>query len=330
MFWAGMPRRTDSAPCGSRSMSSTRRPYSVSAAPRLMVEVVLPTPPFWLHIAMIWAGPCSVMGRGSGSGRCRALAGSCWRGTAPISGPLSCGRAAAEAAVARVAMGLVASPSCPMPVDPGAVSRPARSGDEDAREYDTSSQGGTPGVMSTWRPMTTSVTAQAEAAADPAKKAVEQLSAARPRVTGRVHLAQPINGDECVDLCGRHRRVAEQLLDDAHVGAAVEQVGGERVPQRVRGHLGRHSRPLRGRPQERPCALPRQRPAADVEEPRSPAHAAPALRRQRRPRPHEVALDGPQCVAADGNDPLLATLAGQPRRRLSAVEVVDGQPDRLG
>src|SRR3954464_14376790 len=268
MFWAGMPRPTDNAPWGSRSISRTRRPYSVSAAPRLMVEVVLPTPPFWLHIAMTRAGPCWVMALGSGSGRCRAFAGSCWRDTAPISGPLSCGRATAEAASARVAMGLVASTSCPMPVDPGAVSRPARSGDEDAREYDTPSQGGTPGVMSTWRPMTTPVTAQAEAAADPAKTVVEQLSAARPRVTGRVHLAQPIDGDQCVDLCGGHRRVAEQLLDHAYVGAAVEQVGGERVPQRVRGDVAGDARPLRGSGQHCPGRLPGQAAAAGVEEQR--------------------------------------------------------------
>src|SRR3954449_11607625 len=60
------PSPTDSAPCGSKSTSSTRRPYSASAAPRLMVDVVLPTPPFWLHIAMIFAGPCSVSGEGIG------------------------------------------------------------------------------------------------------------------------------------------------------------------------------------------------------------------------------------------------------------------------
>ena len=47
---AAMPSPADSAPCGSRSTSSTRRPYSASAAPRLMVDVVLPTPPFWLHM----------------------------------------------------------------------------------------------------------------------------------------------------------------------------------------------------------------------------------------------------------------------------------------
>src|SRR3954451_5759235 len=252
MFWAGTPRPTDSAPCGSRSISSTRRPYSVSAAPRLMVEVVLPTPPFWLHIAMICAGPCSVMGRGSGSGRCRALAGSCWRDTAPISGPLSCGRATAEAASARVAMGLVASTSCPIPVDPGAVSRPARSGDEDARESGSSSLGGTPGVMSTWRPTTTPVTDQAEPGTYPAKSAVGPMSATRPRVAGRVDLSQPVDGHQRVHLRVRHRGVSEQLLDDAHVGAAVEQVGREGVPQRVRRDVGGDAGPLGRRAEDRP------------------------------------------------------------------------------
>ena len=51
------PSPTDSEPCGSKSTSSTRRPSSASAAPRLMVVVVLPTPPFWLHIAITSAGP---------------------------------------------------------------------------------------------------------------------------------------------------------------------------------------------------------------------------------------------------------------------------------
>src|SRR5687767_8505984 len=53
-----MPRPTDKAPCGSKSTSSTRRPYSARAAPRLMVLVVLPTPPFWLQTARMRAGPC--------------------------------------------------------------------------------------------------------------------------------------------------------------------------------------------------------------------------------------------------------------------------------
>src|SRR6476619_2228041 len=47
-------------------MTMTVRPSSASAAPRLMVVVVLPTPPFWLHIditrALLWL----VSGLGSG------------------------------------------------------------------------------------------------------------------------------------------------------------------------------------------------------------------------------------------------------------------------
>jgi len=54
------------------------------------------------------------------------------------------------------------------------------------------------------------------------------------RVSGRVHLAQPLDGHQRVHLRRRHRGVAEQFLDDAHIGATVEQVGRERVPQRVR------------------------------------------------------------------------------------------------
>ena len=34
-----------------------------------MVDVVLPTPPFWLHIAMTFAGPCDVLGLGFGNVR---------------------------------------------------------------------------------------------------------------------------------------------------------------------------------------------------------------------------------------------------------------------
>src|ERR687890_361263 len=60
------PSPTESDPCGSKSTSSTFRPYSASDAPRLIVVVVLPTPPFWLHIAMIRALPWMPIGRGSG------------------------------------------------------------------------------------------------------------------------------------------------------------------------------------------------------------------------------------------------------------------------
>src|SRR5437660_11542355 len=70
-----MPSPTESAPWGSKSTSSTRRPTSASAAPRLIVVVVLPTPPFWLQTATTRAGPCVVNGSGSANvGRGRPVA----------------------------------------------------------------------------------------------------------------------------------------------------------------------------------------------------------------------------------------------------------------
>src|SRR5580700_9408870 len=61
-----MPSPTESAPCGSKSTRRTRRPTSARAAPRLIVVVVLPTPPFWLQTATVRAGPCSISGSGLG------------------------------------------------------------------------------------------------------------------------------------------------------------------------------------------------------------------------------------------------------------------------
>src|SRR5881392_2816040 len=66
IWWGFRPRPTESDPCGSKSTSSTLRPYSANEAPRLIVVVVLPTPPFWLHIDTTRARPWAVTGRGSG------------------------------------------------------------------------------------------------------------------------------------------------------------------------------------------------------------------------------------------------------------------------
>ena len=49
-----------------------------------------------------------------------------------------------------------------------------------------------------------------------------------------VDAAQVARVDVAVELRRRERAVAEQLLDRAQVGAAVEQVGRERVPEAVR------------------------------------------------------------------------------------------------
>src|SRR5690349_22191811 len=48
-----------------------------------------------------------------------------------------------------------------------------------------------------------------------------------------VDAAQSSSVDVAVDLCRRQRAVAEELLDHAKVGAALEQVGGEGVSKAV-------------------------------------------------------------------------------------------------
>ena len=48
-------------PCGSRSTSKTLSSSSERAAPRFIVVVVLPTPPFWLATAMSTGGETEVI-----------------------------------------------------------------------------------------------------------------------------------------------------------------------------------------------------------------------------------------------------------------------------
>src|ERR1700730_13852391 len=61
------PSPTESAPCGSKSTRSTFAPSAASAAPRLIVDVVLPTPPFWLTTATTFPTGRSTGGTGGAS-----------------------------------------------------------------------------------------------------------------------------------------------------------------------------------------------------------------------------------------------------------------------
>src|SRR6188472_376332 len=87
-----MPSPTDSDPCGSKSTRSTFRPYSASAAPRLIVVVVLPTPPFWLHIETTRAGPWWATGSGSGMSIIGRPVGPIGRSTAATAAGAGTGR----------------------------------------------------------------------------------------------------------------------------------------------------------------------------------------------------------------------------------------------
>src|SRR5947209_14624341 len=55
------PRPEVALAWGSQSTTSTLRPMSASAAPRLSVVVVLPTPPFWLATAMVRVGTTAAL-----------------------------------------------------------------------------------------------------------------------------------------------------------------------------------------------------------------------------------------------------------------------------
>src|SRR4051794_37525877 len=50
-----------------------------------------------------------------------------------------------------------------------------------------------------------------------------------------IDLQQPLAIDAGINLSGRKRSVAEQFLDRAQVTAAAQEVGCERMSQRVRG-----------------------------------------------------------------------------------------------
>lgn len=50
---------------------------------------------------------------------------------------------------------------------------------------------------------------------------------------------QPLIGHMGVDLRGGQRRMPENLLDAAEVGAALKQVGGHGMPKSVRTEIGR-------------------------------------------------------------------------------------------
>ena len=75
---------------------------------------------------------------------------------------------------------------------------------------------------------------QPDATADPPTCRPGQLSLLRPGMRLAVHLDQVRGVDVRVALRRAELRVAEQFLDAAHVGAALQQVRRKRVAQRVR------------------------------------------------------------------------------------------------
>ena len=107
--------------------------------------------------------------------------------------------------------------------------------------------------------------------------------------------------------------MAEQLLDRAEVGAALEQMRGECVPEAVR--VG-----------EEPPQRARVEPPAARGEEEGVARAA----RQLRPTVAEVAAEDVRCLLAERHDPFLAALAVDMHGLALEVDVREVEPDRLG
>src|SRR5947208_5008558 len=125
-----------------------------------------------------------------------------------------------------------------------------------------------------------------------------------------------------VPLRGGERGVAEQLLDAAQVGAHVEKMRGEAVPQGVRMHVALRpadERILREVARDGARGEP---PAAAIEQERRSTAELAAAREvgfQRRPR-----------LLDERNDPFLAALAPHAHRGATVDEVREIEADQLG
>src|SRR5919108_2211811 len=127
-----------------------------------------------------------------------------------------------------------------------------------------------------------------------------------------------------VELGGREIGVAEHLLDRPQVTAARQQMGGERMPQRVRAHPVAESRGLGMTQNDLVEPLPRQRAAAEVEE-------QLALLGDPDQLPAGGAQVDPQrCnrLTADRHEPLLRPLAAGADDAVIEIHVADLEPDR--
>src|SRR5581483_9857066 len=120
-----------------------------------------------------------------------------------------------------------------------------------------------------------------------------------------VQLAATPIGYVRVELGGRQIGVPEHFLNRTEVGAALEEVGREGVPQQVwMDALGVEAGRLGEAAQDEECACARERAALGVEEELGPMPLVEV-----RPPVCEVAAKRLHCLAADRHDPLLRALA---------------------
>ena len=140
-----------------------------------------------------------------------------------------------------------------------------------------------------------------------------------------VRLLQLLAGEVGVELGRRQIGVAEHLLHRAQVAAAGEQVRREGVAQGVRAHPVAEPGGLGVAQDDLVEALPRQRPAAEVDEQLALVVGSDHLR-SARAQIHPDRGDG---LAADRYQPLLGALAPRADDAVLEVDVGDLERDRL-
>src|SRR5919202_374350 len=151
----------------------------------------------------------------------------------------------------------------------------------------------------------------------------------RPRVGARIGQLEPPRLHPRVGLGRGQRGVAEQLLDGPQVGPALEQVGGERVPQRVRGHPAGEGDAAHGLPEAAAYVGGGQPPPTPREEQRGLGARAVAGGGQRRPAPLEVCGESPPRGLTRRHDPRLPALALDPHLLAVGVDARDVEVHEL-
>src|SRR5882724_5938261 len=142
----------------------------------------------------------------------------------------------------------------------------------------------------------------------------------RPWMRGVVHPHQVLRAHVGVALGRRQSTVAQQLLDEAEIGAGPQHVGGEAVAEGVGCHSLDDAGPARPGTHDAKRASRGEPAAPRVEEER----AAPA------PAESQIGRECFQRGLADRHHTLLAALAEHPDGAATFVQIVDVETTALG
>src|SRR5438477_499194 len=181
-----------------------------------------------------------------------------------------------------------------------------------------------PGVVARRQPIALARSALAGVFSDKRARHVNEPSP--PRMIRLVHGPEIVPVDVSVKLRGREVRVTEHLLHRAQVGAALEQVGGERVAQGVRcDALGQPCEPG-GALDDPPGPDARQGRAAGIEK-YDPPSLAPV---EARSDLAYVQRHRTQGATTQRDDPLFRALAEDPGHAVLVQHILEREPYQLG